>query len=258
MAKLNRQDQILLRPTVWHGAGAGLLRTGGIVVYAIAWLWLMLGMLAAGLWIAVSALAAGAFVIWRVPTAPGWTRFETIAGVTAIAAGVTWASAPLIRSIDSSTPASSWPWLAGSLLLLPAILAVRQRESQLADWLGTVGWTIGFIPMFFGAALAGNVMGPLAGGAGNLLASLGALLLLTSTVPFAVVGAWARVISVPAAALLIVGAGLQIVLGFADATSVLAFSLGAAVVFGAGWLLVGTGLLKAPSMGTIGQPEGSS
>lgn len=256
MAELKRRDQIFQRPTVWRGAGAGLLRAGGIVVYAISWAWLLLGMVAAGLWFAASVLAAALLAIWRIPPTPGCTRFETIAGAAAIAAGVTWAGAPLIRTMDPSASASTWPWLAGSLLLLPAILAVRQRESRFADWLGILGWVLGFIPMIVGAGLAANVMGPISGGAGNLLASLGALLLLTSTVPFAVVGAWARVISIPAAAALIGGSALQIALGFADAASVLPLSLGAAVVFGVGWSLLGAALLRPISLGAMGESEG--
>jgi hypothetical protein len=226
-----------------RGGGARALRVVSGAIYVVAWLWLVLGLLLAGDWIWASVLVVSLVGIWTIPAPPEWPRFGIRAATASVVAGLLWATQPLIVSFDAATAGSAWPWQAAALLVLPAIVEVRERERALAPWLGTIGWLIGWLPVFVAAALAAGIGGPLASGMAAVYVPVGILLFVAATVPFAIVAAWTHAISIVACGVLVVGAVAQTAFAAPSATLGPAAIVGPAL-FGIGWLLVGSTLLR--------------
>jgi hypothetical protein len=227
-----------------RGGGARALRLVSGAIYVLAWLWLLLGLLLAGDWLWASLLVVTLVGIWTIPVPPERSRFAVRAGAAAVAAGLLWATQPVLVTMGTGTAGSGWPWQAAALLLLPGILEVRERARIAAPWLGTIGWLIGWLPVFVAAALAGGIGGPLASALAAVYVPLGILLFVAATVPFAIVAAWTRVITIGACGLLIAGA--VALAAFAAPSSALGpVTLVGPALFGIGWLVVGIGLLRS-------------
>jgi hypothetical protein len=98
--------------------------------------------------------------------------------------------------------------------------------------------------LFVGALIAG-MFGPISGELAPIVIASGAFVLLVGTVPFAVVGLYARVRPRTPLVVLLAAAIIQISLGGLASGNAVAMAIAgiAAVIFGVGWALLGFGLL---------------
>jgi hypothetical protein len=231
-------------PSFARGGGQRLLRLAALAVYGITWSLLLVGLLLDGEWVGASLMTALLVGLWRLPTDPASPRGWAVGGVAAMTAGMLWGLEPVVETLAPGALGRPWPWIAASLLLLLAIPGVRSVEVHVQQASGPVFSALGFLPVFLSAAIAGNVLAPIAGVLVTTYAALGTLLLVITTVPFAIVAAWTRAVPRLAAAILVLGAVLQTALGVAGAPLSSPLLAGAAVVYGAGWVAVGASLLR--------------
>jgi len=232
----------LPRPSLTRGGGATLLKLGFVAIYVMAWSWLMIGLAGSGR-LEVDAALLIVLVFVAFPPGDGAPIAERRAGIAALAAAAAWAGgATVIPLFDDF--GSVWATVTAALFLLPALVVLREHETRRAEWLGQVGFFLGFAPVFIGAVLAGGVLGPLSGSLGPLWVTLGVLVLLAGSVPFAIVALWAG-LSKPAAVLILVGSFTQVLAGLSgrSATSGDLLVASGALAYAAGWAWLGKRLL---------------
>jgi hypothetical protein len=237
------------RPSLTRGGGAGLLRWGSIVVYAIVWAWLLLGLMKYGRVIESSVCLALLILLVLAEPSRRSSRLETVGGLAAIGAGLIWAAgATLVVRFDMDD--AGWTTAASALFLLPAVLAMREREKT-AEWLGSLGFIAGFLPMFLGAALTGGILGPISGSSAIVWSVVGLLLLVAGSLPFGVVAIWSRRLSLPGALLVLCGAATYVVIAAANpgVSAVGLVTAFAGLTYGAGWAWLGLDTLLRPCLG---------
>jgi hypothetical protein len=227
-----------------HGGGGGTLRWLGLAAYALLWTWLLFTLLVGGAWIAASVLTVTLLALWRLPSVLDGPRLCVIGGGAAVVAAVAWTAAPLLEAGGLGGDLSGSGAVTAALLLLPVLLAVREREAALSPSLGPVGFVLGFAFAFVGAVLGGGGLAPISGWLAQPSVWLGQMLLLAGTVPFAVVAAWGRFVSVPVACALVLGSGAELVVAAVDPRAARIPAILAAAVFSIGWIGVGIALLR--------------
>jgi hypothetical protein len=231
-------------PGLLQGGGGGTLRWVGIMIWVALWAGLVLTLLVAGAWVAASALAVSLFALWHLPTLLDGSRLAVRGAGAALVAALAWPLGPLLAAGGWAGDLGGSAAVVAALLLLPALLAAREREVSLDPSFGPVGFSLGFVPAFAGAALAGGILVPFSGWLAQPSVWLGQMLLLAGAVPFAVVAAWSGLVGRRVASLLVIGAGSQLIVAGLDPPTGRIPDLAAATVFAIGWAGVGIALLR--------------